>query len=97
MFDIVEYFNNSGLRENGPNMADIENDISDDIEHLLNNRFDKLYTRDTYKHDNGSIEIIAPRHIHPQGRSIILSPDRIRFLLSFYPNKKNFGIWNRNI
>ncbi|MCP4134925.1 MAG: hypothetical protein GY754_28380 [bacterium] len=89
MFDIREYYQNS--KNNPPdveyNMAEIESDISYDIDSLLNDRFDKLYMRDSYRHEEGTIEIISPKLMYPNNKSLLLAPDRIRFLLSFYPKR----------
>ena len=91
MFDIQEYFQSNHFPEPEPSygIGDIEEDISEDIDRLLTNRFDRLYLRDIYKHENRSIDIIYPRIAYPENRSLMLGPDKIRFLLSLYPAKEN--------
>lgn len=87
MFDIREYYQDDSFRRklNHIDISDIENDISYDLENLLKNRFDNLYQRDSYKSKNRSIEIIYPNLAYPGNRSLMLNPDKIRFLLSSYP------------
>ena len=70
-------------------IVDIDQDLSQDIDTLLKNRTDRLYLCDRYKYNDHSIDIIYPRVTYPVNRNIPLNPDRIRFLLSFYPEKKN--------
>ncbi len=91
MFDIREYYqnNNQGSLYNSHDLSNIDQDLSQDIDNLLTNRFDKLYERDSFKNGQHLIEIIHPGIIYPGNRSLLLSPDRVRFLLSFYPQKEN--------
>ncbi len=91
MFDIKEYYfnyqyNNSGL---GQDISDFEDDVSSAIDSLLNSRMDDLYLRDTYKHQHGKVEIVFPSLSYPKSSSLMLTPDKIRYLLSFYPHKAN--------
>lgn len=91
MFDIREYYQ-SGLHrppDATRDLTDIDQDLSCDIDTLLRNRFDRLYIQDRYKYTDHTIEIIYPRISYPGNRNIPLNPDRVRFLLSFYPEKKN--------
>jgi hypothetical protein len=91
MFDIKEYFDNeymlNGLRHD---IVNIDDDITYDINTLLSNRFDSLYKQDRYKHGDSVIEIVYPGLQFPGNNSLIMNPDRIRYLLSFYPNKSDF-------
>ena len=91
MFDIREYYQSGRNRPPDAvrDLIDIDQDLSCDIETLLRNRFDRLYIQDRYKYTDHSIEIIYPRIPYPGNRNIPLNPDRVRFLLSFYPEKKN--------
>lgn len=91
MFDIKEYFENEYREGKIRNdIVNIDEDISDDINNLLSNRFDSLYRRDRYKHDGSIIEIIYPTLQYPGNNALTLNPDRVRYLLSFYPNKTDF-------
>jgi hypothetical protein len=92
MFDIKDYFEErdiiSPLRND---ILTIDDDITHDIINLLSNRFDSLYLRDRYKHSAGAIEIIYPRLKYPGSNQLLMNPDRIRNLLSFYPEKGDLG------
>lgn len=93
MFDIREYYQSGRYR--GPDvsrdLADIDLDLSYDIDSLLRSRLDRLYLCDLFKHSGHTIEIVHPRTPYPGSRNIPLNPDRVRFLLSFYPDKRNLG------
>lgn len=91
MFDIKDYYNNYQYKasELGHDITEIDEDVSDSISQLVNNRFDRLYIRDRYKYQNTSVEIIFPGISYIKSSSLILSPDKIRYLLSFYPNKSD--------
>ncbi len=91
MFDIKEYFDNERkVRDVRHDIVNIDDDIAHDITSLLSGRFDSLYKRDRYKHHDSVIEIIYPALQFPGNNNFILNPDRIRYLLSFYPNKSDF-------
>ncbi len=94
MFDIREYYQNSDFnQENISNdINNIDLDISSDLDTLLKSRFDNLYKRDKYKTDNNSVDIIYPKLTYPGNRSHILNPDKIRFLLSFYPERDDLNL-----
>lgn len=91
MFDIQEYY--QGSYKPDPDLSfsisDIDDDISDDIDELLKDRFDKLYMQDRYKYGNHCVDIIYPRLGYPGNRSLIMGPDKVRFLLSLYPGKED--------
>jgi hypothetical protein len=92
MFDIKEYFENEyKTRDLRHDIVNIDEDITRDINSLLSTRFDSLYRRDRYKHDGTVIEIIHPALQFPGSNSLILNPDRVRYLLSFYPSKEDFA------
>lgn len=91
MFDIKEYYDNdTGRKSSRQDIVNIDDDLSYDINALLSSRFDSLYRRDRYKHGDSIIEIIHPALQYPGNNSLILGPDRVRYLLSFYPNKADF-------
>lgn len=71
-------------------VSDIEDDISLDIDNLLKNRFDKMYHVDKFKHKTHNIDIIYPKMPYTGKKSLLKGPDYIRFLLSLYPNVKDF-------
>ena len=86
MFDIKEYFENDNrLRELRHDIVNIDDDITHDITALLSSRFDSLYRRDRYKNQDRAIEIIYPALQYPGTNMLIMNPDRVRYLLSFYP------------
>lgn len=88
MFDIKEYFENDNrTRELRHDIVNIDDDITNDINTLLSTRFDNLYRRDRYKNQDGAIEIIYPSLQYPSMNMLIMNPDRIRYLLSFYPRR----------
>ena len=91
MFDIKEYFENDYKTRERHDIVNIDDDITHDITNLLSTRFDSLYRRDRYKHEGTVIEIIHPALQYPGNNSLILNPDRVRYLLSFYPAKEDFG------
>lgn len=91
MFDIKEYFDNEyKLNSVRHDIVNIDDDITYDINTLLSNRFDSLYRQDRYKYGDSVIEIVFPGLQFPGNNSLIMNPDRIRYLLSFYPNKSDF-------
>lgn len=91
MFDIKEYYQDSKHtpKNTWDNFSDIEEDIAKDVDSMLTNRFDNLYLRDRYKNNDVSMDIIYPRLSYPGNKSLVISPDKIRFLLSFYPDKES--------
>ncbi len=97
MFDIQEYF--QGSYQSDPNTSfsinDIEEDLTSDIDDLLKKRFDKLYLQDRYKHGPHTIDIIYPRLRYPGNRSLLMGPDKVRFLLSLYPAKEDLKHINK--
>lgn len=70
-------------------IADIDEDINADIDNLLSNRFDRLYERNRFKNTIHSIDIISPTLGYNGKGNIALTPDKIRYLLSFYPMKED--------
>ncbi len=90
MFDIKEYYdNNRGLPDRGGEIVNIDADIASDIGDLFSSRFDSLYRSDRYKHGDAVIEILHPGLQFPGNNSLIMNPDRVRHLLSFYPEKED--------
>ena len=90
MFDIKEYFEEENKFSSGSSdIVAIDEDIAHDINSLLSTRFDSLYRRDRYKHGTGVIDIIYPSLRYPGNNPAVLNPDRIRYLLSFYPQKSD--------
>lgn len=92
MFDIREYYYSSSGR--GQNLdytiSGIDDEIVTDIDTLLFDRVGTLYLCDRYKNNDSIIEIIYPSTGYQGSQSLMPSPDRIRFLLSFYPYKGDF-------
>ncbi len=94
MFDIREYYGNV---RNGDDVgfeqstAEIEEDISTDIDNLLRSRFDSLYVRDRFRNGPSAIEILHPRFAYQGNRTLLKGPDHIRYLLSLYPRKSDLN------
>lgn len=89
MFDIREYYySNSGKGQNiDYTLSGIDDELVTDIDTLLLDRVGTLYLCDRYKSNDSIVEIIYPAAGYPGPQTLLLSPDRIRFLLSFYPYK----------
>lgn len=92
MFDIKEYYNYSNYRNQGveSDMLDSGYDIVSEIDDILDNSSGNLYVSDRYKSEEHLIEIFYPAAGYPGPQAFVPSPDRIRFLLSFYPYKEDF-------
>ncbi|MCL1832991.1 MAG: hypothetical protein FWG49_00655 [Leptospirales bacterium] len=97
MFDIREYYYSSAGSGNSIeyNTTDIDDEITSYIDTLLIDSVDSLYLCDRYKHNDSIIEIIYPRQGYPKNQTLIFTPDRLRFLLSFYPYKGDFSKVNK--
>jgi len=91
MFDIKEYYHNFNQLGLQHDIIEIDEDIHKDIDTLLNSRFERLYARDRYKHGTNIIDIIHPILKYQGSKSIITTPDKIRYLLSFYPFKDDLS------
>ncbi len=89
MFDIREYYNCSGPSKQGVDseILDIDSDLVSDIDTLISDKKSTLYITDRYKTRDFSIDIIYPELGYPGNQTLIMTPDRLRFLLSFYPYK----------
>ena len=95
MFDIREYCAqgwNSAL-DNSSEAIDTE--LASDIRTLLASAGGSLYLCDRYKNAGRSVDIIYPSAIHPGLYSYMLSPERLRFLLSLYPRRIDLERINR--
>ncbi len=92
MFDIKEYFE-EGDKESAAKreVVAIDDDLTHDINNLISSRFDGLYLRDRYKHASGVIEILHPGLQYPGSNPLLMGPDRVRSLLSFYPYKSDLA------
>ncbi len=91
MFDIRDYFTDPN-RNGNSDLANIDREISTDIDNLLSDRFEELYERDLFKSPAGGIEIIHPRLSYPGNAGLVPGPDKIRYLLSFYPDRKDLDM-----
>ena len=93
MFDIREYYNCSAGSGQGIDYSipGIDDEIVSDIDTLLINRVGSLYLCDRYKNNDSIIEIIYPAAGYPGNQTLLMTPDRLRFLLSFYPYKGDFS------
>lgn len=92
MFDIREYYNYSAGSGQGIDysMPGIDDEIVSDIDSLLIGRVGSLYLCDRYKNNDSIIEIIYPKTGYPGNQALLMTSDRLRFLLSFYPYKGDF-------
>jgi len=88
MFDIQEYCNDE-QRSTEAQTKSLEEDINCDIDQLLKSRFQNLYARDRYKYGTKSIDIIHPLLTYPGRRSLLMTPDKVRFNLSIHPDKNS--------
>ncbi|HOO70510.1 MAG TPA: hypothetical protein PK926_02035 [Spirochaetota bacterium] len=91
VFDIREYLNNreTCLEDSGLGMEELDFTLEEDIDHLLSDRFERLYTHDRYRYLDKNISILYPSLAYPGNQSLLLNADKIRYLLSFYPDKKD--------
>ncbi len=87
MFDIREYYHNNFNSSETGDISKIDEDLSSDLDNLFKNRFDNLYTRDRYKNNVFKVDIIYPKINYPGSRSLLITTDKVRFLLSFYPER----------
>ncbi|MBN1531423.1 MAG: hypothetical protein JXA20_02055 [Spirochaetes bacterium] len=89
MFDIKEYYYNYQYRGAGigEEISEFDEDVTSAIDSLTGNRLDSIYLRDRYKYQQGMVEIIHPSLVYPKSSSLLLTADKIRYLLSFYPHK----------
>jgi len=92
MFDIREYYNVSGFSGHGFELevSEVDTDLVSDIDSLLSQKRDELYKTVKFKTGDYSIEIVYPSLGYPGNSHLIMTPDRVRFLLSFYPYKQDF-------
>ncbi len=97
MFDIREYYGSGRGDEYhlDHGIFEIDNDIIEDIEHLLVQRVGSHYLLDVYKINRHQIDIIYPSLGYDGPRSLMLTPDRVRFLLSLYPEKQELEKINK--
>ena len=92
MFDISEYYKGADNdKTKFKSIPEIENEISDNIDDLLKNRFENLYVKERYKTKSNIIEIISPKIFYGNRKSLILTPDKIKSQLSLYPEKKHLN------
>ncbi len=87
MFDFRDYSEHRTIGEFDitTEAEEIDDDLSADIDNLLNNRFGKLYRTDRYKRSPYSVDIVHPVLPCPGAGSLLKGPNNIRFLLSLYP------------
>lgn len=97
MFDIKDYLNGTDLITEPfqYDIEDLDSDLNDDIQHLLTNRFDRLYLTDRYRYGSKNIAIIHPSITYPKNQTLLLNADKIRYLLSFYPDKNALNKVNK--
>ncbi len=91
MFDIREYLDSREGALSGDlyDIDDLDSTLADDIDLLLGGRSDRLYMTDRYRYQEKNISIIRPSLPYPGNQSLLLTADKIRYLLSFYPDKKD--------
>ncbi len=89
MFDIREYYNSSGISRQSidSEILEIDTDLASDIDTLVSDKKQSLYITDRYKTRDFTISIIYPQLGYPGSQALLMTPDRLRFLLSFYPYK----------
>ena len=91
MFDINEYYQDYTISSeiDTNNISDIENDITEDLQVLLKNRFNNLYATNCYKNTEHTVDIIYPELGYPGNRSLMINSNKIRHLLSSYPKNSD--------
>lgn len=87
MFDIGEYCAQDWNGSPDNSHEAIDGELASDIRNLLAGAGGSLYMCDRYKNAGASVEILYPSAAHPGLYSYMLSPERIRFLLSLYPRR----------
>lgn len=101
MFNIAESYKDNIALDSNKNIQNgletIEDEISSDIDYLLRNQIDKLYTHDKFKSNGYCTDIISPKILYPGNRRLIKGPDYIKFLLSLYPCKNELDHLDRII
>ncbi|HQO41174.1 MAG TPA: hypothetical protein PK986_11940 [Spirochaetota bacterium] len=87
MFDIGEYCaeDRGAIRDNSHEAIDFE--LVSDISDLVAGEAGSLYLNDRYRNKGALVEIMYPADSHASLYSHMLSPERLRFLLSLYPRK----------
>lgn len=96
MFDITEYFEETPKHNSDIGLAGLEDDITFNIDAILGQSAGSIYSKDRFKYQNKIIDILYPKAAYP-GRQILMTSDRVRFLLSFYPVKSDFAHVNKII
>lgn len=87
MFDIREYCVQDWSGSPDDSREAIDGELASDIRSLLSGAGSGLYLCDRYKNAGAIIEILYPSAAHPALYNYMLSPERIRFLLSLYPRR----------
>jgi hypothetical protein len=92
MHDIKEYYDSGDyISGDSETLHDIETDIEKQIDSILKKDPYSLYSSELFKFENYNIEIVFPSVIYNEGKNLIPNPNKIRSLLSFYPEKKDLG------
>jgi hypothetical protein len=88
MYDIKEYYDSGDyISGDSESLQDIESDIEKQIDTILKRNPYSLYSIELFKFENFNIEIIFPSVIYTEGKNLVSNPNKIRSLLSFYPEK----------
>ena len=95
MFDISEYCTQGWSGSPDSSHEAIDGELASDIRSLLAGTGGSLYLCDRYRSFRVSVEIMYPSATHPAFYSCMLSPERIRFLLSLYPRRIDLQRLNR--
>lgn len=96
LFDIYEYYNEEPRQNPEQAIPGFEEDLEFTIDSILEPGPDSIYHKDRFKYRNKVIDILYPKLAYP-GKQVLITPDRVRFLLSFYPMKSDFAHLNRII
>ncbi len=92
MYDIKEYYDSGdSISGDSETLHDIETDIEKQIDSILKKNPYSLYNSELFKFENFNIEIIFPSILYNEGKNLISNPNKIRSLLSFYPEKDDLS------
>ncbi len=99
MFDTGEYYGGVLQHRQDPysDILDVDRDIVENIEEILLSHEGTLYSMDVYNIKKHPIIIFYPSlgYGGAGAGKLLLSPDRLKFLLSIYPDKRDLHKINR--
>lgn len=92
MYDIKEYYDSGDyIHGEQESLQDIESDIENQIDSIIKRNSNSLYSSELFKFENINIDIIFPSVNYTEGKPLGSNPNKIRSLLSFYPQKEDLN------